>query len=267
MIDYRNRTALVTGASMGIGAAFARELAARGANVVLVARSTGKLRELAAELARSYAVGAEVVATDLSKPGAAKSVFDAVVARGLHVDFLVNNAGFGTYGRFDELPGARQLDEIMLNCAALVGLTHAFLPGMVSRGSGGVINVASTAAFQPVPYMAVYGATKAFVLSFSEALWAENRARGVRVLALCPGATETPFFEVVGAAEASLGRREKPELVVARALKALDAGRSHQISGTNNYLTAQAARFLPRATVAKATERMMRPRDAAPPAP
>ena len=132
---------------------------------------------------------------------------------------------------------------------------------MVRRGRGGVINVASTASFQPVPYMAVYGATKAFVLSFSEALWAENRGPGVRVLALCPGATETPFFDVVGTPAASVGgAREKPEVVVARALKAFEGGRSHVISGTTNYLTVQAGRFLPRATVAAMAGHVMRPK-------
>lgn len=140
-------------------------------------------------------------------------------------------------------------------------MTHAFLPGIVSRGRGGVINVASTAAFQPVPYMAIYGATKAFVLSFSEALWAENRSRSARVLALCPGATETPFFDVVAAPEASVGgAREKPETVVARALKAFEAGRSYLISGTSNYLMAQASRFLPRSTVAAMTGQVMHPK-------
>ncbi len=262
MIQYTNRTSLITGASMGIGAAFAQALAARGANLVLVARSREKLDALAQELARAYGVRAEVIPADLSRPGAARAVFEEAATRGLTVDLLVNNAGFATYGQFEEVSGERQHDEVMLNCAAMVDLTHAFLPGMVRRGSGGIINVASTAAFQPLPYMAVYGATKAFVLSFSEALWAENRARGVDVLALCPGATETPFFDVVAAPEASVGSREKPTLVVARALKALAAGRSHLISGKANYFMAQTGRFLPRATVARVLGRVMRPRSA-----
>jgi short-subunit dehydrogenase len=260
MSDFKNRTALVTGASMGIGATFARALAKRGANVILVARSTDKLDALATELAQTHRVRAEVITADLAKPGAAALVRDETVARGLTVDLLVNNAGFATYGLFDEVSAQRQHDEIMLNCAALVDMTHAFLPGMVGRGSGGIINVASTAAFQPVPYMAIYGATKAFVLSFSEALWAENRSRGVRVLALCPGATETPFFDVVAAPEASVGSREKPETVVARGLEALEAGRSYVISGGRNYIMAHAGRLMPRAVVTATTERIMRPR-------
>jgi short-subunit dehydrogenase len=263
MINYQDRTALVTGASSGIGAAFARALAKRGAHVVLVARSKDKLDGLATEIRRAYGVRADVLPADLAEVGAAGRILDETRARGLAVDVLVNNAGFATYGLFDAVPRDRQHAEIMLNVAALVDLTHAFLPDMVGRGYGAVVNVASTAAFQPVPYMAIYGATKAFVLSFSEALWAENRGRGVRVLALCPGATETPFFDVVAAPEASVGRREPAEIVVARALDALARGKSHVISGPANYLMAQAGRLVPRATLAAAIERLMRPRPAA----
>ena len=261
MFDFTNQTALITGASSGIGAAFAHALAARGVHLVLVARSKNKLEALAKELSERHGVGAHVATADLSHPGAARVVFENTMARGLSVDILVNNAGFATYGHFEEVPAERQHEEIMLNCAGLVEMTHAFLPDMLSRRRGGIINVASTAAFQPVPYMAIYGATKAFVLSFSEALWAENRARGVRVLALCPGATETAFFDVVAAPEASVGGgRERPEVVVARAIKAFETGRSHIISGTTNYLMAQAGRLLPRATMASVTGHVMRPR-------
>jgi short-subunit dehydrogenase len=257
---YRDRTALVTGASMGIGAAFAQALAERGAHLVLVARSRDKLAALAAALAQRHGVRSQVIVADLSKPSAAQALLGETRARGLAVDILINNAGFGTYGRFEEISAERQHEEVMLNCAGLVGVTHAFLPGMLQRESGAIIHLASLAAFQPVPYMAVYGATKAFVLSFSEALWAENRARGVRVLALCPGATDTAFFDTVGAAEAALGPRMRPELVVSRALRALERGRSHLIPGANNYLFAQGARVLPRATLTKVSERIMRPR-------
>jgi uncharacterized protein len=262
MNTYLHRTALVTGASMGIGKSFARALAERGANLILVARSKDKLTALARELESAHPISAHVISADLSDTDGVKTVVDETRARGLSVDLLVNNAGFATYGVFEEVSAERQREEIMLNCAALVGMTHAFLPAMVERGKGDIINVASTAAFQPLPYMAVYGATKAFVLSFSEALWAENRARGIRVLALCPGATETPFFDVVAAPEASVGAREKPELVVARGLAALESGRSYVISGRQNFLMAQAGRFVPRAMVAATTERIMRPRAA-----
>ena len=260
MNTYQNQTALITGASMGIGESFARALAGRGANLILVARSKDKLDKLAAELTNAHKIRAEVIAEDLTQPKAAERIYQEAQRRGLTADLLINNAGFATYGRLEELPRERQREEITLNCASLVEMTHAFLPAMLSRGRGGVINVASTAAFQPVPYMAVYGATKAFVLSFSEALWAENRHRGVKILALCPGATETPFFEVVAAPEASLGKREQPEVVVTRALKALEAGRSHLISGVSNYLISQLSRVLPRATTAKTTARLMRPK-------
>jgi short-subunit dehydrogenase len=261
MFEYKEKTALITGASSGIGALFAQALAARGMHLVLVARSQDKLEALAQRLSRAHGVRVHIVAADLSQPGSAQHVLAQATAKGVAIDVLVNNAGFATYGVFETVSLERQREEIMLNCSGLMEMTHAFLPGIVARGRGGVINVASTAAFQPVPYMATYGATKAFVLSFSEALWAENRGRGIRVLALCPGATETPFFDVVGAAEASVGgAREKPEVVVARALKAFEKGRSYVISGTKNYLMANLGRFLPRATVASTTGQVMRPK-------
>lgn len=264
--DFHRSTALVTGASSGIGEAFARALAARGASLVLVARSERKLRALAEELAEAHGVRAEVVATDLTRPGAAADLAREVARRGIDVDVLVNNAGFGTYGRFETLPPERERDEIQLNVVALVDLTHALLPGMLARGRGAVLNVASTAAFQPVPWMAVYGATKAFVLSFSEALWAETRGRGISVLAVCPGRTDTSFSEALGAggAEAAgLGRAETADVVVGRALRALAHGRTHVVSGARNCLTAQLPRFLPRAITARVAGLVMRPRRAA----
>jgi short-subunit dehydrogenase len=251
--DFTGKTVVVTGASTGIGAVFARELTRRGARVVLVARSRDKLERLAGELP-----GAQVVAEDLARPGAAQRVLDAVTAMGLDADVLVNNAGFGSYGPFDELALATQREAIDLNVGALVELTHLFLP-MLERRQGGVINVASTAAFQPVPYMAVYGATKAFVLSFSEALWAEYRPRGVRVLALCPGATETPFFERAGEG-AALGKKAPAEDVVRVALEAFRANRASVVHGTANYLTTLTARFTTRALAARFTARLMKPR-------
>lgn len=260
MSDYLHQTALITGASSGIGAAFARALAARGASLAVVARSRDKLEALASELTARHGTRVHVIPADLSQPGAARGVLEQTAASGLAIDLLVNNAGFATYGAFEAIALERQREEIALNCAGLVEMTHAFLPGIVARGRGGVINVASTAAFQPVPYMATYGATKAFVLSFSEALWAENRARGIRVLALCPGATETAFFDVVAAPEASVGPREHPDLVVARALRAFERGKSYLISGTMNYVMANAGRLVPRATLASVTHRLMRPK-------
>lgn len=263
MSTYTGKTALITGASSGIGAVFARTLAAQGANLVLVARSEGKLRELAGDLASQHSIRAEVIAADLSRPDAGQELFAATQQLGLPIDILINNAGFGTHGSFDSIDAGREQQEIMLNIAAVVDLTHRFLPAMVARGNGSIINVASTAAFQPVPYMAVYGASKAFVLSFSEALWAEYRGKGIRVLALCPGATSTEFFNVVGTEDAALGTKETPEKVVRVALRALEQGMPSVISGLPNVLLANSVRFLPRGVIARMGEQMMRPRGGA----
>ncbi|GAC1642914.1 MAG: SDR family oxidoreductase [Ktedonobacteraceae bacterium] len=260
MSIYTGKTALITGASSGIGAAFARALAASGASLVLVARSEGKLRDLASEISTQYNIRAEVIAADLSLPNAGQALFEATQQRGLSIDMLINNAGFGTHGPFESLEAAREQQEIMLNIAAVVDLTHHFIPAMAARRSGSIINVASMAGFQPVPYMAVYGASKAFVLSFSEALWAEYRNKGVRVLALCPGATSTDFFDVVGTDDAALGPKETPEKVVQVALRALERGRPSVISGVQNAVMANSTRFLPRGMIARMVGQMMRPR-------
>jgi uncharacterized protein len=262
MRDFAQQTALITGASSGIGAAFARALAARGAHLVLSARSAEKLTTLARELSASHQVQAMALPADLSQPGAGSELAHEIARRGITVDVLVNNAGFGTHGPFESSPPEREQAEVHLNVAAVVDLTRAFLPGMLARGSGAVVNVASTAAFQPVPYMAVYGATKAFVLSFSEALWAETRGRGVSVLALCPGQTDTAFFDVAGE-QARIGRSEPAELVVARALRALGRGRSYVVSGASNYFTAQLSRLAPRSVTARIAAALMRPRSTA----
>ncbi|MNI50607.1 Sulfoacetaldehyde reductase [compost metagenome] len=161
---------------------------------------------------------------------------------------------------FEEVDAMRQQDEIMLNVLAVMNMTHLFLPGMLNRHSGTVINVSSTAAFQPDPYMAVYGATKSFVLSFTEALYEENRSRGVQFLALCPGATETAFFDVVNAEEASVGRRGTPEQVIQVAMDALKAGKPYAVPGMQNYLVAQLSRFLPRGRMLSIVGGMLRPR-------
>src|SRR6516165_5089472 len=256
---YAGKTALITGASSGIGAAFARALAAQGAHLILVARSEAKLHDLATALAAQHAIRAEVLPCDLSRLAAGQELFAATQQRGLPVDLLVNNAGFATYGAFDGLDAEREQQEILLDVAAVVDLTHRFLPAMLARGSGAIINVASTAAFQPTPYMAVYGASKAFVLSFSEALWAEYRRKGIRVLALCPGPTGTDFFTVVGTEDASFGAKETPEKVVQVALRALQRGRPSVISGRMNWLQANSVRLAPRALVASMGARLMRP--------
>ena len=189
------KTTLITGASWGIGEAFARELAARGHNLLLVARSEDRLITICSELGRSQKIRADYFAIDLSEPDAPQRLFEEAQKRELEIDLLINNAGFGSMGDFATLDLANELKMIDLNVRALVELTHRFIQPMREKKSGAIINVASTAGFQPVPFMANYSATKAFVLSFSEALWEENRRYGIKVMALCPGVTETHFFE------------------------------------------------------------------------
>jgi short-subunit dehydrogenase len=251
-------TALVTGASSGIGEAFAHALAGRGQNLVLVARSVERLDALAARLTAKHRIRADVIAADLSDLGATDAIVAELGVRGIVVDTLINNAGFGTHGEFTALDAKRECDEIIVNCYAPVALTRALLPGMIARGSGAVINVGSTASFQPVPYMATYGATKAFVLSFSEALAEEVRSDGVRVVALCPGQTETAFFTQIE--EARVGRARTPEKVVATALRALDRGAVVAIDGLSNYALANSNRFAPRRLVARIAATIERPK-------
>lgn len=219
----RRGTALVTGASSGIGAEFALQLARGGHGVVLVARSGDRLRELAGRLRTAYNVPADIIVRDLTEPDAARLIGAELMARDLSVDLLVNNAGFGTCGRFEEIPANRDHDQLMVNVVALVDLAHELLPGMLARGQGSIINVASTAAFQPSPYFATYSAAKTFMLNFSLALRVEYRRRGIRVLALCPGPVDTAFFDIIGTREAAVtGRMRSAETVVAAALRALD---------------------------------------------
>ncbi|MFS0723116.1 SDR family NAD(P)-dependent oxidoreductase [Paenibacillus sp. 1P07SE] len=261
MTNYKGKVALVTGASAGIGKVYATELAAKGCHVILVARSKGKLDALASELTAAYGIRAFAIAQDLSKPEAVEALSEQIKHYGLQVNILINNAGFGTYGRFEDIPNEREQEEIALNIASLVAMNHQFLPDMQRRGDGVIVNVASVAAFQPSPYMAVYSATKAFVLSFSEALWAENRNRGVHILALCPGATQTEFFNVVGTEAAAGGSKlASPVDVVKAGFRGVDEKRSYIIAGTQNYWTSQASRFLPRKWVARLMERIVRPR-------
>jgi short-subunit dehydrogenase len=250
--------ALITGASMGIGEAFADALAARGYDLALVARSGPALEAIAARLRAAHDIGVEPFVADLEDRAAVASVAQALEARFNHVDLLINNAGYGAHGPFETIGAERNAGEVRLNVEALVALTSRLAPAMLARGSGGIINVASTAAFQPVPYMAVYGATKAFVLSFSEALAEEFRGRGVRVLALCPGATRTNFFKTAGEG-AQLGRFRSAEAVVRTGLAAYDRGRSFVIDGTANRLLAFSPRLAPRGLVARLAAQTMKP--------
>ncbi|MEV7010480.1 SDR family oxidoreductase [Streptosporangium sp. NPDC051022] len=244
-------TALVTGASSGIGLEFARQLAARGHALVLVARSVGRMESLAGELREAYGVRVEVVGQDLAAPDAASRVAGEVAARGMTVDLLVNNAGFGTAGRFEEIPAERERDELMVNVVSLVGLTHAFVPGMIARGGGAVVNVGSVAGFHISPYFATYAASKTFVLNFSLALWSEFRGRGVKVLAVTPGPVETAFFDVIGTREAAIGARmNTPERMVRSALRALDRDRGYVVPGAGNFGMAHLMPRRPRKLIA-----------------
>jgi len=258
-MEFNGTRALVTGASSGIGEVFARELARRGANLVLAARTQSKLDALADAIGSASGASVEVVAIDLAVPGAGPALVAELARRGLEIDALINNAGFGLFARLHEADPVRVAEEVQLNVGALTELTCALLPAMLSRDRGAIVNVASTAAFQPVPYMSVYGATKAYVLSFTEALWAETRDTGVRVTALCPGATDTAFFEHASD-NASIGRRMAPEDVVQAAFRALSRNRSSVIPGLGNRLLAGSTRLASRQTVARIAERTMRPR-------
>jgi uncharacterized protein len=260
MNAFRNKTALITGASSGIGEAYARELAGTGSHLVLVARSVDKLERLAAELRTKHGVTVLVVEADLRKADAAQHVFARTEAAKLEIALLVNNAGFATYGRFESLDIERELDEVMVNVHAVVALTGCYLPRMLHMSHAGIINVASTAAFQPLPYMAVYGATKAFVLSFSEALWAQLSSTPVAVLAVCPGPVATNFFAVVAANEARVGKPDTAENVVRVSLRCLTQRRSYIVPRFSDFLLTNLARLMPRPALARTSERVLRPR-------
>ena len=255
-LDYRGTTALITGASSGLGAEFARQLAARGANLVLVARRLERLDSLASELTASHGITATAVAADLAAPGAAADLHAALGERGIRISTLINNAGFGTRSRFENEDAGRIHEEISLNVTALVELTHVFY-AQLQAGHGALVTLASTAAYQPVPQMAVYGASKAFVLSFTEALWYENKDTGLSVLALSPGATRTEFFDVAGAG-ARVGDFEEPADVVGLALSTLDGKNPPPsvISGGRNRAMAIASTLAPRRTVVNLTGSM-----------
>jgi short-subunit dehydrogenase len=236
---------LVTGASAGLGAEFARQCRRRGDELVLVARRRERLEALAAEIG-----GAHVIAADLAIPGAPAFLIKEVAALGLTVSTLINNAGFGLAGTFAALPLDRQSGMIDLNVRALTELAHLVLPAMIERREGSILNVASTAAFQPGPGIAVYFATKAYVLSFTEALHQELKGSGVRVSALCPGPTATEFGDVAGVTSRRFERfaADAPS-VVAAGLRGLARNKAVIVPGVSNKLTAQSARLIPRAAM------------------
>jgi short-subunit dehydrogenase len=240
-------TALVTGASAGIGRAFAVGLAARGHDLVVVARDAARLEELGAELSAAHGIAVDVLAADLLTDDGTDAVATRLADVHDPIDVLVNNAGFGTYGRFAELEVAREVDEVELNVVALLRLTHAALGAMERRRAGAILNVASLAAYQPAPISATYGATKAFVHSFTHAVREEVRGTGVTVMLVCPGYTHTEFHERAG-----LGPTDVPEFlwqsadaVVAAALRDLDRGRSVSIPGVLNQTAAAMSSMAP----------------------
>jgi uncharacterized protein len=256
--SYRGRRALVTGASAGIGAAFAEALAGRGMDLVLAARREDRLREMAERLSREHGVACEVVAIDLAEDGAPERLWQAAVAGG-PVHLLVNNAGVGAQGPFAEVPLERQRAMIRLNVEALVELTHLALGEMRALGSGGIINVSSIASFLPLPHLAVYAASKAFVQTFTEAVWAEARKERVRVVALAPGRTPTEFQAVAGTGHVTMrtfGART-PEAVVEAGLAALEEGQEGVVPGLANRVIAGIPRLLPRRWIARAARRVM----------
>jgi short-subunit dehydrogenase len=263
--DFAATTSLVTGASSGLGEQFARQLAARGSNLVLVARSADRLTALADELRARHPVTTTAMPADLSLADDVSRVAATVATT--RVDVLVNSAGFGTYGTFAGLDANREHDEVMVNAVAVVDLAHAVLPGMLASRRGGIITVASSVAFQPSPWQAVYGATKAFALAFSEALWAESRGSGVRILALCPGPVATGFIANLGdqAATSSIIYRHtaSPADIVEAGLRGFDHDAMTVIPGLRTRLMAQGHRFFPRTAMARMTGKMLAPSPAA----
>ena len=260
-MEFSNSTALITGSSGGIGEEFAVQLAERGADLVLVARREDKLAQL-----RDRIVGkhpdrtVDVIAADLAEPGSGAELAKKVGALGRTIDVLVNNAGVGLHSNFIDQSPEPNAGQIQLNCGTLVDLTARYLPAMVARGRGVVINLASTAAFQPTPGMAVYGATKAFVLSYTEALWQECRGTGVKVLALCPGATETEFFARTGEEFLTDGRQTAKQ-VVDTGLAALDRSGPTVVSGWRNSLLASGYRVTPSKLMLAVSERLLKSAD------
>jgi hypothetical protein len=253
--------ALITGASSGIGEAFAKRLAAEKHNLVLVARSEEKLRTLCDELASKHAVTCRYIAIDLLEFEADIRLFDETENKGLEIDWLINNAGFGSSGDFATLDLENELEIIDLNVSALVALTHRYLQKMRERKGGTIINVSSAAGFQPIPFMATYAASKAFVSSFSEAIAEENRPFGIQVLALCPGSTKTNFFEASKIERPiQVKGQQTVEQVVETAMRAVRGKRTKIVSGWTNYLGAIAGTLVPNSISGRIMAKALRSR-------
>lgn len=253
------KAALITGASSGIGEAFARRLAEEGNNLVLVARSEDKLRSLCDELKAKFAITAHYIAIDLVDFEADRRLFEETERHGLEIDLLINNAGFGSMGDFAELDLERELEMISLNVMSLVALTHRYLKKMRERNEGAIVNVSSAAGFQPIPFMATYAATKSFVTSFSEAIAEENRPFGIQVLALCPGSTKTNFFNASNIERAiKVKGQQTADEVVETALNALNGRKAKVVSGWANFIVAAATNFVPNSLIIRTIGRGLR---------
>ncbi len=252
------KATLITGASGGIGEAFARRLAAEKHNLVLAARSEKKLAALCDELMLEHKITAHYVALDLTGYQADLRLFEETERHKFEIDWLINNAGFGSMGDFAKLELERELEMITLNVTTLVALTHRYLEKMRERESGVIINVSSTASFQPIPFMATYAATKAFVTSFSEAIAEENRPFNIQVTALCPGPTDTNFFNAARAEAFKMKGMQTPEAVVETALSAVESGKAKVISGWTNYVGSIFGAFLPNSLVTRVVGRALR---------
>jgi short-subunit dehydrogenase len=251
--------ALITGASNGIGLELAKIHASKGDNLVLVARNVTKLNELKNTWEKQYKVSVHTIEKDLSKPNAAKEVYDETTAKGLQVDYLINNAGFGDFGMFYETDWNKELQMINLNITTLTQFTKLYLQDMVKRRSGKIMNVASTAAFQSGPTMAVYYATKAYVLSFSEAIDNEVRDKGITLTTLCPGATESGFQAAAAMEESALVKGKKlptSQEVAEYGYQSMMKGKTVAIHGLMNWIMANSVRFTPRALVVKITRKI-----------
>ena len=259
-MNGQKRTALITGASGGIGYEFAKLCAQDHNNLVLIARSGSKLAQIADELQQQFGISARSIALDLASPIAPQFLFDQLQREGILVDILVNNAGYGRFGEFAEVPVEESLGQIQLNVLALTALTRLFVGPMLERRSGKIMNVASTAGFQPGPLMAVYYATKAYVISFSEALANELKDKGVSVTCLCPGATDTGFQGRAGTEQTVLFRKMRPMdagTVARDGYRGLMAGKTLVISGLRNRLLAESIRLAPRKLVTAISRKIL----------
>jgi len=257
--EWHGKWALVTGASAGIGVALATQLAAGGTHLVLTARRRDRLEELSRKLREAHGIQTETFIADLAQPDAPEKIYDFTRQKGLAIDLLINNAGFGQYGELTQVEPQRLLAMVQVNCTAVVHLTRLYLPDMIARRHGDVLILASTASFQAVPYISTYAATKAFDLIFAEGLAEEMKPHRIRVCALCPGSTESEFHVIASQEQFTSKNQETAEKVARTGLQALAAGKSHVISGLGNYLGANLHRIVPRRTVTHIAASMFRP--------